>query len=184
MDKSEITIYLNELNNRLKEQNIKGQIALFGGTVMCLSYNARPITKDIDAMFEPKQIINKIAKQIANENKLPENWLNDSVKGFVSQNSDMKVFKNLSNLIIYVPSEEYMLAMKCMSARLEEESQDRNDIDFLIDRLNLKNLESIIEIVLKYYPPDSIQPKMQYLLEELLEENKNKSKAKNELEKL
>jgi hypothetical protein len=77
-----------------------------------------------------------------------------------------------------------MLAMKCMSARLEEESQDRNDIDFLIDRLNLKNLESIIEIVLKYYPPDSIQPKMQYLLEELLEENKNKSKAKNELEKL
>jgi hypothetical protein len=38
--------------------------------------------------------------------------------------------------------------------------------------------------VLKYYPPDSIQPKMQYLLEELLEENKNKSKAKNELEKL
>ena len=172
MDKTEITKYLQELNDRLRDQNVKGQIGLLGGTVMCLAFNARPSTKDIDAIFEPKQLIYEIAKQIASNNQLPENWLNDSVKGFMSPNSKMKVFMNLSNLVIYIPSEEYMLAMKCMSARLGNESQDRDDISFLIDHLKLTNLDSVIEIILKYYPPDSIQPKIKYMLEELLEEKR------------
>jgi hypothetical protein len=54
---------------------------------MCLVHEARDMTKDIDALYEPKAIINTIAAQIAERNNLPSNWLNDSVKGYVNVNA-------------------------------------------------------------------------------------------------
>jgi len=175
MDKREILKYLSELNERLKEKDIKGQIGLFGGTVMCLAFNARYATKDIDAIFEPKQVIYDIAKKIAEDYHLPPDWLNDSVKGFVTPNREMKVFRNLSNLTVYVPSAEYMLAMKCMSARLAG-TKDKDDISFLIDHLKLDKVDDILNIIQKYFPPSTIQPKTEYFLIELLEKRKVKRK--------
>lgn len=168
MNKEEITKYLFELNERLKEKNIKGQIGLYGGTVMCLAFNARSATKDIDAIFEPKQIIYEIAKQMAKEHNLSSDWLNDSVKGFVRPKNEMRVFHNMSNLTVYVPSAEYMLAMKCMSARLTG-STDEEDIIFLVKHLNLKKAEQVLDIILKYFPENMIMPKTEYFLMEIFE---------------
>ena len=159
MNKEEITKYLGELNERLKEKDIKGQIGLYGGTVMCLAFNARSVTKDIDAIFEPKQVIYDIAKKMAEEHKMPADWLNDSVKGFVRPNSEMRVFENMSNLTVYVPSPEYMLAMKCMSARLTG-TTDEDDIVFLVRYLKLKKVNQVLDIILKYFPENMIMPKI------------------------
>lgn len=167
--KDDILKYLEELNQKMKEEEIRGQIALFGGTVMCLVYNARPSTRDIDAVFEPKQKMYKIAEDIANKYGLDSDWLNDSVKGFVSSHNDTKVYKNYSHLTVYVPSPEYMLAMKCMAARIGD-TQDVDDIKFLLNYLNITRSEKAMEIVTKYFPEKLIQPKTKFLLMELLEE--------------
>lgn len=54
MTKDEIKNYLIQLDAKLKSIDVKGEICLYGGVVMCLVYNARPSTKDVDAIFEPK----------------------------------------------------------------------------------------------------------------------------------
>ncbi|MEW9124877.1 MAG: DUF6036 family nucleotidyltransferase [Thermotaleaceae bacterium] len=165
----DIIKYLEVLNEKMKEKEIRGQIALFGGTVMCLVYHARPSTKDIDAIFEPKQAIYQIASEIAEEFNLESDWLNDSVKGFVSANNETRVFKDFSHLTVYVPSAEYMLAMKCMAARIGD-THDVTDIKFLLNYLNIKETEAALNIIAKYFPERMIQPKTKYMLMELLEE--------------
>ena len=129
MLKNEIIKFLNALNEKLKQQNIKGEICLYGGAVMCLVYDARPSTKDVDAIFQPAKNIRKAAKVIAKEYELADDWLNDGVKGFLADHSQ-KVFLNLSHLAVMVADTEYMLAMKSLSARID--GTDSKDIEFCI----------------------------------------------------
>jgi len=58
-------------------KNVKGEICLYGGAVMCLVFDARPSTKDVDAIFHPAEIIRKAAKEISNDYELVDDWLND-----------------------------------------------------------------------------------------------------------
>ena len=53
MTSEEITRYLTELNDELCAMHVKGEVSLYGGAVMCLVYDARPATKDVDAVFRP-----------------------------------------------------------------------------------------------------------------------------------
>ena len=43
MTKQEIESYLEQLNDELESISVKGEICLYGGAVMCLVYNARPL---------------------------------------------------------------------------------------------------------------------------------------------
>ena len=61
-----------------------------------------------------------------------------------------------------------MLAMKCLSARLD--GHDKEDIGTLIKHLSIRKAKEVFDIVEKYYPKHVIQPKTQFLIEEMLEE--------------
>lgn len=136
---------------------------------MCLVYNARPSTKDVDAIFQPASTIREIANEIAQDNNLPENWLNDGIKGFLVEHPK-KVFLNLPNLTIMVASPQYMLAMKAMAARID--GTDRIDIKFLIHELNISSLDEVFRIIEEYYPRKIIKPATQFFLEELFNDIK------------
>ncbi|MCD5413405.1 MAG: DUF6036 family nucleotidyltransferase [Clostridiales bacterium] len=168
LTKDEILGYLSILNEKLKQENLTGEIALFGGAVMCIQYNARPSTKDIDAVFSPKTDIYTVAKEVASEYNLSSDWLNDAVKGYVSKRNEIKLYLKFSNLNVYTPVPEYMLAMKCMASRIEEET-DVKDIKFLIKYLNIEDVNVALKIVERYFPAKLILPKTRYLLEELFD---------------
>lgn len=170
MLKDEIIKYLQILNRRLKQQNVKGEICLYGGAVMCIVYDARPSTKDVDAVFQPTKIIREAARIVANECNLVEDWLNDSVKGFLVEHP-RTVFLNLSHLVIMVPDPEYILAMKSLSARID--GTDGKDIEFLIQRLKITSVKEVFEIIDKYYPRRIIKPATQFFLEEIFDEMQN-----------
>ena len=170
MLKEEILKYLNLLNDKLKERDVKGEISLYGGVVMCLVYDARPSTKDVDAVFHPANIIRIAAREIADQFDLADDWLNDSVKGFIVDHTK-KVYLNLSNLTIMVADAEYMLAMKSLAARVD--TIDKKDIEFLIKELNITDVNEVITIVEKYYPHRLIKPATQFFLEELFDEIQN-----------
>ncbi|MCP5103976.1 MAG: hypothetical protein GY950_11385, partial [bacterium] len=139
LSKENILKYLEELSEEIGEEGLKGEILVFGGAAMVLTFNARPSTKDVDAIFQPKSKIYELSKRIAERHRLPENWLNDSVKGFVrSDLFDYKLFIRFENLSVYIPEPEYLLAMKSISMRISLKSSDINDIKYLITHLKLK----------------------------------------------
>src|SRR5277367_6237793 len=72
------------LSTELAEQGVTGEVCLFGGTVMVLAFSARVSTKDVDAIFRPAELIRELSRRVGEDQRLPENWLNDGVKGYVS----------------------------------------------------------------------------------------------------
>ena len=166
MTAEEIKQYLSELNDELSAINVKGEVCLYGGAVMCIAFNARPATKDVDAVFEPVRVIGQAANRIAERHNLAVDWLNNGVKMFLVEHEKNILF-DWSNLKIYVPTPDYLLAMKTLSARAN--TSDRDDIEFLIEKLNLQNGEQVFEIVKNYYPRKEIKPATQFLIEELFE---------------
>lgn len=168
MTSSDIMKCLETLNENMKLNNIFGEICLVGGAVMCLCYKSREVTRDIDAVFEPKSVMNKIIEDTAKDLNIPNDWLNDSVKGFLSNNAEFSEYQKLSNLTINVASPEYMLAMKCLSARADN-TNEIEDIKYLIKVLNIHTYEEVEHIILKYYPAERFLIKTKYLLMEVLE---------------
>jgi len=168
---------LGSLSEALGKQGVTGELCLFGGTVMVLAFNARLSTKDVDALFQPTPLIRDFARSIAEEQNLPADWLNDGVKGFVSTRHETTAgnLPQFPHLRLTMPVPEYLLAMKCMAARLggtTGESSDVPDILFLLRHLKLKSASAALEIVAQYYPANRIPVKTQHLVEGLFEEGK------------
>lgn len=55
LSKEQILKYLEILSDEIGKEDLKGEILVFGGAAMVLAFNARPSTKDIDAIFQPKK---------------------------------------------------------------------------------------------------------------------------------
>jgi len=167
---------LSSLSEELGKQNVTGELCLFGGTVMVLAFTARLSTKDVDALFQPTPLIREIARRIGEEQHLPTDWLNDGVKGFLSARHDVTAgnLPQFPHLRLTMPVPEYLLAMKCMAARIggTDEASDIPDIVFLIRHLGLKSPRVVLDLVAQYYPSERIPMKTQYLVEGLFEEGK------------
>lgn len=167
LTKERIESLFEKLNHALRQRDEIGEIGIVGGAVMCLVYNARAATKDVDAIFEPAAIIRDIVGRIAESESLPPTWLNDAAKRYILPGFTKQEVMTLSNLRIWAPEPRYMLAMKCISARWD--SSDRDDVTFLIKFLKLKKPKAVFEIIEAYYPNNRIPPKTQFLIEELMD---------------
>ena len=166
-----------EMSDELGRRGATGELCLLGGTVMVLAFAARPSTKDVDAIFQPTQVIREIARQVGEANHFPDHWLNDAAKGFVSSRHETMQgsLPQFPHLRLAMPVPEYLLAMKCMASRIgavEGETDDVADIVFLIRHLKLKEAGSVMDIVTAYYPKDKVPVKAQYLVEGLFAEGK------------
>lgn len=177
LTREQILAALQALSDELGKQGVTGELCLFGGTVMVLAFTARLTTKDVDALFQPVQTIRELARRIAAEQQLPADWLNDGVKGFVSGRHETTAgnLPQFTHLRLTMPVPEYLLAMKCMAARIggtTDEPSDVADITFLIRHLKLKSAKEVLDLVGQYYPANRIPVKTQYLVEGLFEEGK------------
>jgi hypothetical protein len=167
LTKDEILEYFGQLNELLKETGNKGEIGMVGGAIMCLVFNARNATRDVDAVFEPVNVIRRAAKEIANRNHLPDEWLNDAAKGYLVPGFKRDTVIQFSNLLVWAPDARYMLAMKCISARWD--TSDRDDVIFLIKHLNLRNPSEVFSIIESYYPKSVVLAKTKFFLEEVMD---------------
>ena len=166
MTAEEIEKYLSEINDELAEKNVIGEICIYGGAAMCLAFKARPATKDVDAVFEPVKIIRDAINNIAVKYGLNEGWLNFAVKIFVVEHKKDILF-DFSNLKVFSPTADYLLAMKVLALRAE--SFDADDVEFLIKHLRLTTSEEVLKIVADYYPKKVIKPESVFQLEEIFE---------------
>ena len=100
---------------------------------------------------------------------LPDDWLNDAVKGYLSDKEDFHPYLERSNLRVLTASPEYLLAMKCLAMRLGAGFHDEEDVRFLLRYLNLTDHRKALEVVTRYYPRERLPQKTLYALEEILE---------------
>ena len=107
LTKNEIEHYLKELNSELALIDVKGEICLYGGAVMCLAYDARPSTKDVNAVFKPAAKIRELAEVVSKRHGLDADWLNDGVKGFVVSHNHEAIFQ-WSHLNVLSPDAKYL----------------------------------------------------------------------------
>lgn len=147
-------------------KDVIGEICIYGEAAMCLAFKARPATKDVDAIFEPVKVIRWAITKIADKYGLNHDWLNFAVRIFVVEHEKEVIF-DFPNLKVFVPTPDYLLAMKILAMRAE--SFDTEDVIFLIKHLDLKNLEEVREIVENYYPHKEIKIDTKFQLEEIFE---------------
>ena len=157
------------LNEHLRKHQVIGEVGICGGAAMCLVFQARQSTKDIDAIFEPTGIIRKACRKIAHDFAIDESWLNDAVKIYFHMDPPKENVLQFSNLRVWAPKADYMLAMKCISARFD--THDKDDIIFLIKYLKLETLDTVLDIISKYYPHHMVSAKTQFLLEEIFQKD-------------
>lgn len=166
LDSKAILRLFSALNDELREMGVRGEIGICGGAVMCLVFNARESTKDVDAIFQPTQEIRDASRAVADRLGVPEDWLNDAAKGYFLSQPPVRDVVELSNLRVWAPQADYMLAMKCVSARFD--SHDLDDTRFLLKHLGIRSVDEASRIIEQYYPRKVIPAKTQFLLEELL----------------
>jgi len=160
---------LELLNEELRAASVNGEVYLVGGAVMCLAFGARESTRDVDGYFEPTKKIKKAAARVAAKCGVDEHWLNDGVKGYLSERGTFSEHLELSNLKVFCADANYLLAMKCLAMRIGEEFQDIDDIRYLLRHIGIRNYDAALEVITKYYPLEGFPQKTLYALEELLE---------------
>ncbi len=174
LTKERIITALETLNRRLTEKGVTGELCIFGGATMILAFDAREATRDVDAVFVPKAEIYEEAAKIADEMNLPISWLNDGVKGFVSKEGDVTTegMPQWENLRIFRPTTRYLLAMKCMAARVADydTAGDKKDILHLCKELGIGTTEEVLTIVEEYYPISRIPVKTQFFIQEIIDD--------------
>lgn len=75
LDRADIVRLLSLLNAELEIGHATGEIYLVGGAVMCLAFDARASTQDLDAYFAPTKTIRDAANRIAERENYPTSTL-------------------------------------------------------------------------------------------------------------
>lgn len=167
LTRSDIRRLFERLNDELETRSVKGELYMVGGAVMCLVFDARPSTNDVDAIFKPAKAIRDAAAKVGQDLGVDSTWLNDAVKGFFSEKGTFTEFLDLGNLKIFSAQPEYLLAMKCLSMRIGKEFHDEADARYLLRYLNIEGYDEALSVITRYYPLERFPQKTIYALEEL-----------------
>jgi hypothetical protein len=168
LGQAEIRELLIELGRRLDQRGLEARMFLVGGAAMALAFSRDRVTRDLDAVFEPKMEVYAEATRLAQERGLPEGWLNDGVKGLLPDRVppiEGTASFATPGLHVGVASAEYLFAMKAQAARQET---DGEDLRTLAGVLGLDSLEAALNLVERFYGPGRLQLKTQLLLEDIL----------------
>jgi len=165
---SDIRRLFELLNEELAAEETHAELYLVGGAVMCLAMGARPSTRAVDGWFQPAARVREAAARAAIRAGVPEHWLNDAVKGWLSPRGEFDRYLERSHLQVFVAQPEYLLALKCMAMRLGEEFHDLDDVRYLLRYLNLTSAEEALAVVTRYFDAAQVPIKTRLALEELL----------------
>lgn len=167
MNRQQIEHYLQLLGRELHKRGVTGEIVIAGGAMMALVIGSRHSTEDIDAyLLKAPQAIREAALVVAQQEHLPPHWINDGLKGFFDTEPPVMLWRTFPGLVVHMVTPEYLLAMKAMAGR----PQDERDLEALIAYLHLPSVQAVFEIIQRYIPERLLVPRIRYQLESLFEE--------------
>lgn len=157
-------------------------IAVYGGSCLMLVSNFRVATADVDAVAaEDQGFIDSAAQTIAARRGWPGDWLNDGVRTYLSphvegfaQHTLFRTYPDEATpgLRVFVPTAEYILAMKLMALRLDPGS-GRNDLEDILNLMQvagMKNKADILRFATRFYPEARTSAKLMLAADHLWNE--------------
>lgn len=156
------------LDEELRQAGTVGEIFLVGGAAMCVAYDARPSTGDVDAIFRPAGQVRAAAARVAAKAGIDPQWLNEGVKGFMSAAGEFAPFPELDHLRVMAAQPQYLLAMKCLAMRIGADFNDEEDVRFVLRLLEVRTYDQALDMSTQYYPLQRFPQKSLYALKELL----------------
>jgi hypothetical protein len=165
--KDEIITALTRLGELALEKGAPIRLFAVGGAVLVLRYGARLSTKDVDAVIlapEPARNVRELAKQVAVELDLPDDWLNDGAKGYVGDNVSGDVILQKPGITVTCATNAHMLALKLWAWR--------DDIDISDAGIFLKLISGTKDAIwqdVEAYIPQQYKQRVGYAFEELWE---------------
>ncbi len=165
MDRNEIVQAFIALSRRLQVRGVVGEVYIVGGAAIALAFDERRTTRDIDAVFEPKNAVYEAAAEVAEELSLPVGWLNDAVKGFLVEDPDPRQVLELPGLRCSIGSPRILLAMKVLAHRVGE---DEDDVRLLARELGLQTARDVLDVAEEVYG-DRLDAAARFFVEQLFE---------------
>jgi len=153
-------------------------IAVYGGSCLVLASDVRNASADVDAVFlTNRSAVYEIADAVAREMGFAPNWINEAVRQTAPPigNPQPNLFpfgeyprgrQVGAGLRVHVPVPAYLLAMKVLANRLDDETlkvqSDRDDAVALMKITGIVSREGIIDLLKQCYPnvPGILEPKL------------------------
>ena len=183
---------LTELGRRARAQGKVLEIAVYRGSALMLASNFRVTTQDVDAVTDTEQdLLDRLAREMASERGWPHDWLSDGVRTYLSPNVDgleqhHALFRtypseNAPGLRVFVPTPEYMLAMKLMAMRLDPGAgkTDLDDILSLIRVLGIADKAELMQFAASFYPQARISGRLRLGLDVVWAAHKSRSPSES-----
>lgn len=151
---------------KLERTGVVGQVHVIGGAAMLLAFDARTITRDIDAVFTPDGPMRAAIAEIAAEQSWPTTWLNDQACMYMARQPGRgaTVFDHPHLQVMTTPP-EHLLAMKVLAAR---STRDREDVELLVGRLKITAAATVWDIVARFFPDEQIPARSRMFVEDIL----------------
>jgi hypothetical protein len=179
LTKDDLSLALQELGALAQQEGLVIDLAIYGGACLMMVSNFRVGTRDVDAVAASDQgAVDRLAGRIAASRGWDPRWLNDGVRTYMSpsveppaQHQFLRAYpsEQTPGLRIFVPTPEYLLAMKLMSLRIapEEGAKDLNDILSLLPIVGLQRKEDIVAFAAGFYPEARTSAKLRLAIDEL-----------------
>lgn len=105
---------------------------------------------------QPYQSFKAAVRNVGKRQALSGNWINDVIGDFLYNTSvvpEGTLWRQFGMLEVYVPPEEYILALKLLAGR----QKDKNDILVLRQRLRIQTRQQAQQLVDHYIPDKQTQ---------------------------
>ena len=144
LGRDEVIAYLREVGAILHEAGLQADIHVVGGAAMALVFDARRVTRDVDAAIRSHgPELYEAAAIVAQRHNLPPDWINSRAAAFMSSEDDGDGDEfNFPGLRVAVSSPEHLLAMKLRALR----QRDLDDLVVLFRVLHIQSPGEAAEI--------------------------------------
>ncbi|MDQ6662263.1 MAG: hypothetical protein M3Z24_15015 [Chloroflexota bacterium] len=181
MNKEESQKYLQMLGQELQKKHVTGEILIVDEIVMFLDIAKPQIRRDIGAYLAgdksaieiPKDInsyfgghgsaVHDAIAGIVMREKLPGNWIYDALRQLLRSQLAHKKWIEYPGIRVYLPSPEYVLAMKVATA---DSSQDIQDIKTLAKKLRISSAHEMLLLVMKYISKQLLSSQMRLAIQQ------------------
>jgi hypothetical protein len=185
----------DELGRVAAVEGLVVEMAVFGGSCLVLASDIRNASGDVDAVFlSDSKVMRRLADRVGKKLGLPQDWLNEGVRRLAPPLGNPrpalsllgeypKDAKTAIGLRVLVPTASYMLAMKILANRAEQDvsklKSDASDAIALMKVTGLTTFDDLANLLRECYPnipgitPTSLLPRIRIKLESLVDEYKN-----------